>query len=41
MADPDQDRVIRVAASGFVNLEMSRLHNHRTNEIVEGFRGSP
>ncbi|WP_193172072.1 hypothetical protein [Nisaea nitritireducens] len=39
--DPDQDRVIRVAASGFVNLEMLRLHNGRTNEIVEGFRGSP
>jgi len=39
--DQDQDRVIRVAASGFVNLEMLRLHNHRANEIVEGFKGGP
>jgi predicted metal-dependent enzyme (double-stranded beta helix superfamily) len=39
--DPEQDRVIRIAASGFVNLEMLRLHNHRANEIVEGFKGGP
>tara|TARA_R110002012_G_scaffold97531_8_gene234292 strand:- start:553 stop:993 length:441 start_codon:yes stop_codon:yes gene_type:complete len=39
--DPDRDLVIRIAASGFVNLEMLRLHNERTNEIVAGFKGRP
>ncbi|UUX48248.1 hypothetical protein NUH88_12565 [Nisaea acidiphila] len=39
--DPRYDHVIRVAASGSVNIEMLRIHNDRTNEIVEGFRGRP
>lgn len=39
--DPGHDRVIRVAASGSINLEMLLIHNGRTNEIVEGFRGHP
>lgn len=37
--DPDHDRVIRVEASGSVNLELLQLHNERTNAIVDGFRG--
>lgn len=39
--DRDHDRMVRIAASGFVNIEMLRVHNDRTNEIVEGFRGQP
>ncbi|MEP3113224.1 hypothetical protein [Nisaea sp.] len=38
---PDHDRVIWVAASGSINIEMLRHHNNLTNEIVEGFRGRP
>ena len=39
--DRDHDRMVRIAASGFVNLEMLRVHNERTNEIVAGFKGQP
>ncbi|WP_193185952.1 hypothetical protein [Nisaea sediminum] len=39
--DPEHDQVIQVAASGSVNLEMLLIHNARSNEIVEGFRGQP
>jgi len=39
--DPEHDHVIRIAASGSVNLEMLTIHNDRANEIVEGFRGQP
>lgn len=33
--------MIRIAASGAVNLEILRIHNDRTNLIVDGFAGQP
>lgn len=39
--DPEHDHVVRIAASGSVNLEMLLIHNDRTNSIVESFGGQP
>ncbi|WP_420402631.1 hypothetical protein [Nisaea sp.] len=39
--DPEHDRVVRLSASGSVNVEMLRIHNDSTNAIVDGFGGQP